>query len=97
MIIKKCCSPLKPLIDPKSKILTGTRQQKATSGTNAIFGLYSKQVVMFTLSCINIRFKMLKILNKIKNIIPIFLYHKGKGKFVRLPYISFAKSDILRI
>jgi len=59
----ECYSRLKPLIDLKSKILTGARQQKTTTGTNATLGLDSSQVVMFTLSCIN-RFYGLNYLKK---------------------------------
>jgi len=49
-MINKNCSLLKPLIDPKSKILTGTRQYTSEPKGQMLFeGLSSWQVVMFTL------------------------------------------------
>jgi len=46
----KNCSRLKLLIDPKSKILTGTRQYKSEQkGQMPLEGLQTQQVVMFTL------------------------------------------------
>jgi len=41
VLVKKSCSPLKPLTDLKSKILTGTWQQKHPWGQMLLEGLRS--------------------------------------------------------